>query len=108
MRDDLEHVMAGPRPRCQWPCIKILSDPSTCANLSQEPSKGRLRQGHWAEMLQGGFQRRGAGAPEAGTDNIHHGVLPEFPSADQRGTTNLGAGNRTCRAQLPVAGPMSS
>ena len=61
-----------------------------------------------AEMLQGGFQRRGAGAPEARTDNIHHGVLPEFPSADQRGTTNLGAGNRTCRAQLPVAGPMSS
>ena len=74
MRDDLEHVMAGPRPRCS----------------------------------KAAFSDAGAGAPEAGTDDIHHGVLPEFPSADQRGTTNLGAGNRTCRAQLPVAGPMSS
>ena len=111
MRDDLEHVMAGPRPRCQWPCIKILSDPSTCANLSQEPSKGRLRQGHWAEMLQGGFQRRGAGAPEAGTDNIHHGVLPEFPSADQRvavGTALTGGPpHRSQRAELPHWAPAS-
>ncbi len=36
-----------------------------------------------AEMLQGDLQRRGAGASEAGTDDIHHAVLPEFPSADQ-------------------------
>ena len=32
----------------QWPCIKVLCEPSTCANLLQEPSKGSLRQGHWA------------------------------------------------------------
>ena len=33
-----------------------------------------------AEMLQGGFQRRGAGAPEAGTDDIHHGFSRSSPA----------------------------